>query len=196
MRQITTNVYQFEELSNEAKQKAIEWYRSTSSSESSASEFVIDDAKDIAKLFGLTIDKVYFTGFSNQGDGACFEGSYSYKADARKSVKEYAPNDARLNYIAGRLQDLQAAYGDNLSAKCTHRGHYYHSGCMHVEVGQGYQDYAGEHAEDELTEILRLYADWIYEQLEKAYEYENLDDTIAENIVANEYEFTEDGKRI
>jgi hypothetical protein len=35
---------------------------------------------------------------------------------------------------------------------------------------------------------------WIYRQLEAAYEDYHADDNVAENIIANAYEFTADGK--
>ena len=35
---------------------------------------------------------------------------------------------------------------------------------------------------------------WIYRALEKEYEYQNADEQIGENIIANVYDFTEDGE--
>ena len=49
--------------------------------------------------------------------------------------------------------------------------------------------------EDEITECLRDFANWIYKQLERDYDYQNSDDAVAETIEANDYEFTEDGER-
>ena len=51
-------------------------------------------------------------------------------------------------------------------------------------------------AEDTVTQCLRDFADWIYSQLEKAYDWENSDEQIAETILCNEYEFTEDGDKV
>lgn len=50
---------------------------------------------------------------------------------------------------------------------------------------------------DELSDKAkaRTFADWIYRQLESEYEHVNSDESVAETIRANEYEFTADGKR-
>jgi hypothetical protein len=69
-----TTVYQFDELSDEAKEKAREWYRQGNVTTRFWSECTIDDAKEIGKLLGMDIDNIYFSGFWSQGDGACFEG--------------------------------------------------------------------------------------------------------------------------
>ena len=50
-------------------------------------------------------------------------------------------------------------------------------------------------AEKELTRLMRASADWIYGQLQREYEYQNEDETIDENIRANEYTFLENGER-
>jgi hypothetical protein len=36
--------------------------------------------------------------------------------------------------------------------------------------------------------------DWLYLTLEKEYEYLTSEETIKESLIANEYDFTEDGK--
>lgn len=184
--------YKFEQLSDTAKQKAIEWYREALG-DNNYSESVIDDSKSIALLFGLEIDNVYYSGFSSQGDGACFEGSYRYQKGALKAVKEYAPQDVILHNIVKGLQDTQSKAFYKLAATCKHSGHYYHSGCMSVDVyhlDDEYRDIGD--AEDNITESLRAFADWIYKQLEQAYDYENSEENITETIIANEYEFNVD----
>jgi hypothetical protein len=50
-------------------------------------------------------------------------------------------------------------------------------------------------ATNDFIEAARDFMDWIYRQLEAAYEFEQKDETVAENIRANEYEFTAEGKR-
>ncbi len=48
---------------------------------------------------------------------------------------------------------------------------------------------------DAIDRALRDFADWIYSQLEKEYEYQMSNECVDENIRANEYEFTEEGMR-
>ncbi len=50
-------------------------------------------------------------------------------------------------------------------------------------------------AEDIVTEALRDLARWLYRQLEREYEYLTSDEAVDEAIAANEYTFTEAGRR-
>ena len=207
---IETLVYSFDELSEDAKKKAIEWYRENGLSDWFFAEYIFEEAADIADLFGLDIRQtrktlkdgstrydptIYYSGFWSQGDGACFEGQYRYKKGALKAVRAYAPNNPELHRIVKELQDIQKWHFYKLGAVCKHRGHYSHSGCMRVEVFHTEDNYKDiGNAEDDITQALRDFADWIYQRLEKEWEYQNSEDVIIENIRINEYQFTEDGK--
>ncbi|TCM85449.1 hypothetical protein EV216_10723 [Rhodovulum steppense] len=50
---------------------------------------------------------IWFSGFWNQGDGACFEGYWSHAKGAAARGRDCAPMDAMLHGIADRLQALQ-----------------------------------------------------------------------------------------
>jgi hypothetical protein len=50
-------------------------------------------------------------------------------------------------------------------------------------------------ADDAVTEALRDLASWLYRQLEREYEYQTSDAVIDEAIGANDYSFTESGRR-
>ena len=209
----TRTLYKFDELSPEAQQHALE-NQSRFESEDFDPEFVYDDAATIAELFGLDIRQtrkirndgshfydptiyptIYYSGFCYQGDGACFEGTYSYKAGALKAVKDYAGQDERLHRIVKALQDIQRKNFYQLTAKCKHSGHYYHSGCMSVDVERSDDKEMTADAEETVEECLRDFADWIYEQLENEYDYRTGEESCREEIEANDYEFTEKGGR-
>ena len=202
----TYPVYKFNELSETAKDKV----RSSFGNDCDY-EFVLDDAATIADLFGLDIrmtrktlkdnshrydPTVYWSGFWSQGDGACFEGAYKYKAGSVKAVKEYC-GDKEIHRIVETLAEVQRKFFYHLTANCKHRGHYYHSGCMEVEVddyeGRDFDRSVWAEAEDEVTQLLRDFADWIYKRLEDEYEYQTSEEAVAESMEANEYEFYEDG---
>lgn len=208
MRTVTKSVYQFDELSDAAKETAREWFR-TASADDEFWEATYADADSIAKLMGIEIDQkpvqtmggttryepaIFFTGFSSQGDGACFEGRYSYAKGGAAKVRAHAPVDEKLHSIADGLQAVQKAHGYKLYAKVKQSGHYSHSGCTDIEVMKG-DDYAPDAAEAEVKRLLRAFMDWIYRQLETEYEYQNEDEQVDENIRANEYEFEADGRR-
>ena len=202
----TRTLYKFDELPPVAQQHALE-NQARFESEYFDPEFVYDDAATIADLFGLDIRQtrktrmngdihyeptIYYSGFWSQGDGACFEGSYSYKAGALKAVKEYASEDKELHRIVKTLQGIQKKNFYQLTAKCD-TGYYYHSGCMSVDVERQDEKEMTADAEEGVKEFLRDFADWIYKQLKNEYDYRTSEEGCREAIGANDYEFTEKG---
>lgn len=188
----TRTLYTFDELSDDAKEHALDKLRDLNVSHEWW-EFTYDDAVRCAALIGIEIDRIYFTGFSSQGDGACFEGSYSYAKGGLAAIKEHAPQDAELHRIAQALQDIQRAAFYRLTASVKQRGHYYHSLCTEIDVVNG----SGETTcaqYDAIKDTLRAYMEWVYARLESEYEYLTSDEQVKECIEANEYEFTENGE--
>lgn len=191
MKTIIKNVYSFDELNEAAKQKAIEAWREPYDD---WSEYIIDDAKEIAEKFGLSIDKIYWSGFWSQGDGACFEGEYKYKKGGLKAIKEYAPNDHGLHVIVRLLQEIQRKNFYRLQATVQYRGRYYHSNCMDISVDR--EDIAPTDTTiDDITDLLRDFADWIYSRLYDEYYYITADEQVIESIKANEAKFYENGEQ-
>lgn len=191
---IERKLFTFDELSDEAKETAIERYRENNL-DYEWYDAVYDDAITIGKLIGIKIDRIYFSGFWSQGDGACFEGEYFYSAGSVKEIKAYAPIDTELHRIAKELQDIQKPAFYHLYAYVKHRGHYYHENCTEIDVRNDAQKFTDDQ-EQRLKDCLRDFMRWIYRQLEKEYEYLTSEEAIKETIEANEYEFTENGKLI
>lgn len=199
----TRELYKFEELDDDAKETAREWWRrcENESVDNFFAECVIEDAERVAEILGVSFNRrrggrssspaVYWSGFWSQGNGACFEGAYTYQSGASKMIREYAPKDAELHWIADELAKVQKRYFYALSATCEHSGHYYHSGCMSVCVRDDRDGWRGVPDDDEETirQLLRDFADWIYRQLERAYEFTMSDENVDESMIANEYEF-------
>jgi hypothetical protein len=99
-----------------------------------------------------------------------------------------------------------------MAAKIRHRGHYYHPGCVEIETewhneddlyGDAvYESPAWNAVNNKLREAREAFEEaardamrWIYRQLEAQYDWLNADEQVDETIRANEYLFTEDGKR-
>lgn len=195
MKTININIYQFSELSEDAKQVAIEDWRNVLTDEDSYFyEYVYEDAKTIANIIGIDIDKIYYSGFYSQGDGACFVGSYCYAKGSVGKVRDYAPEDVELHYITDRLYEVQKRNFYGLEANVKHVGRYYHEHCTRITVehNTGHRD-VSEDTEEAISECLRDFMRWIYKQLENAYEYSISDEAIIESIENNEIEFTEEG---
>ena len=206
-RVIEKTLYKFDELSDDAKEKAREWWRQCEAQDSGSDLIDRDDFEQVAKILGIEFDSrrvplmngktrsepmIWFSGFSSQGDGACFDGRYSYAKGAAKTIRDYAPNDSELHRIADELQAIQRKSFYRIEARTKQNGYYRHSGCMSVDVYVNGDD-APRAIEEEIRDLLRSFADWIYRQLESEYEYRMSDENVDESIRINEYEFREDG---
>jgi hypothetical protein len=203
---IETMVYTIDELITEFGQdskpvkKAMEWGSQVASEWWDGRE-MYDDAKAIAKILGITVERFYYSGFCSQGDGACFEGTYDYAKGSKAAIRAYAGQDKELHRIADELQALQKQYFYRLGAHVKHSGHYYHEMCTRITVTHTEEyyegDWAADHADDEdaLKELLRDFMRWFYKQLEEDYWYAVSEESVLDNLRANEYTFTEDGER-
>lgn len=219
-RTIETPVYKFDQLSEEAKASALDKNRDWNVGHNWW-EHVYEDAIKIAGCLGIVIDtrkgggrdpSIYFSGFSSQGDGASFEGSYSYQKGCANLLKMEAPeyyrdkelgawvkveNNAELHRICKALIAVQKKHFYQLQAQVSAYGHYNHSGCTRIEVTHAEDKYRdiGE-AEEEVAQLLRDFMDWIYSSLEKSYNWLTSNEAVAESLQANEVEFDVEGNRV
>lgn len=191
IRTITT--YNFDELSEAAKQKALEKLADINTDFDDWHNFIFEDAKMIADRIGIDITNIYFSGFSSQGDGACFEGSYKYRQNSAALVKEYAPQDTELHRIASELAEIQRRNFYKIKATVKHSGRYYHSLCTYIDVFTSENAAAQVKDSGEICELLRAFMQWIYGQLEKEFNYRQSKEAIIATIRANNYEFKENG---
>jgi hypothetical protein len=209
---LTKTVYYFDELSDRAKERARDWYREASVYD--FSEFgaasVIEDAVRMAGILGITIathpvkllngttrqEPTVYWELHVQGAGACFVGTYDYAKGAHRAIRREAPEDTDLHTIADRLLAVQRVYAYSLSASITHRGGgaHEHATDITIDRGRGPNEISGEHY-TELQGALRAFMRWIYRQLDREYDYQSSDEVIDENIIGNEYEFDEEGRR-
>jgi hypothetical protein len=208
-RTIEKTVFAFDELSDRAKESAREWYRE-GNLDYEWWDCVYEDAAQCGKILGIDLmtrtaklmgggtrmePNIYFSGFCSQGDGACFQGSYSYAKGATKAIREYAPDDKDLHAIADGLQEMQRKAFYRIEAQVKHRGHYYHEMCTEIDVTDSRTgNYVGGDTEDACVELLRDFMRWIYKRLESEHDYLQSNESVDESIRANEYEFDEDGK--
>lgn len=206
MRTKEITLYQIDELSDAARGRARAWYRE-GAFDFAWYDYIFEDAVTVAGLLGIAIDgraflscggkvieepAISFSGFSAQGDGAQFAGSWRYKRGWRKALTEHAPQDGELFRIGRALQDAARATFYTASANTLEDGRAMHSRRMLVRV---YSE-RGADPEEAISQALRDFANWIYRRLESEYEYLNSDEAVDESIRANEYEFTEDGGRL
>lgn len=203
---ITKTYYKFSELSEQAQAKAIE--KEQEYQGVTWSDYALDhDCFHAAgKILGIDIDNIYFSGFWSQGDGACFEGSYQYKADMPKKIREEFPTATDLHEIADTLEEAQRVLGDTSSANAYAEDRY-----MRTRVGVeaadmweedlqdcGVDPAQADDAVDSVRQALQDFAHWIYKSLEEDYEYATSEENARERLEDCEeiYEYDEDGSLI
>ena len=208
---IETTVYEIEELSAEARDKARNWYRDTGLHDDWY-DCVYEDFETICGILGVTLGTspvrlygggvrqkphVFFQAFHSQGDGASFEGSWSHARGSVRAIRAHAPRDEELHRIADVLQDVQRRNFYQLQARIRQNGRYCHENTMTIEVerdspfGQPMTD----DAEAAVVEALRDLARWLYRQLECEYTHITSDEAVDETIAINMLTFTAEGER-
>lgn len=174
--------------------KHIDWWDSTYS-----------DFKERMRGIGVEVDRMYFSGFCSQGDGACFEGSVS---DWDLFLRSLGYTDKVL---------IQHAM-DHFSFSVKHSGHYYHENCtsfyadLCTPASAADEDFAERYGpypwdaddvrtkawlallnqydstklEDEFEEAFKDHMRTLYRDLEKEYDYLTSDEAVWESLEANE----------
>ncbi len=210
-RTVETVVYELEELPDTAKEQARAWYRGTCL-EHEWYDAVFEDFETICRILGVTLrtssvrlmgggtrekPHLWFRGFSSQGDGASFEGTFSHAKGAARAIRAHAPKDEELHRIADELQATQKRNFWQLNTVIRTRGSYCHEHSMAIEVERDSPTWQPmtDGAEDTVIEALRDLARWLYRQLEREYEDLTSDTAVDEAIEVNEYTFTAEGRR-
>lgn len=188
----------FDELNEDSKEKARNWFRDMDGMEFDDihGQFIVDDAKECLAMLGIDVESVYYSGFGNQGDGACFEGSYSYRKGWKKELINHIGGDdlKELERIGNELQAIQSRAFYKLRASITHKGRYYHEQSFGIDADTCDESrYASDEEEEGIADLLSECMQWIYGKLENEFEYRTSDEAVYENIIANGYNFDENG---
>jgi len=179
-------VYDIEELTGKARERALDWLREGLDYE--WWDCIYDDAKEAGKCLGIRIDNIYFSGFYQQGSGCCFSGHYSYRKGWKKALKGYAPNDKELLEIGQALQDIQRPAFYELGGDIKGSDRYWRT-----RIDLRWQYSAHEQA---INDVLSNFADWIYNKLRREYDWLSSKDQLIETAEANGYLFDESGRII
>lgn len=198
--------FTFDELSDSAKQTALDAERY---SEGYLSHEwwgdVYEDAVNMAAILGIEISTtrhtphgcrpyystdINFYGFGSQGDGACFEGNYTFKPDAVEKITNAAPQDKELLRIATSLGMLSITQrllgGEPIKCRITTGGRYSHSGTMQLAY-DGDPDYLDD-IEKDLLQLMRDFADWIYKRLDEEHDHLMSDDVVADGLADSTFD--------
>lgn len=208
---IETLVYRLAELDEPARERARDWYR-VNAVDDDWYDFQFDDFTQISEILGLSLatrsvrligggsraePKIYFSGFSSQGDGACFEGDYRFARATLRRILAYAPKAVELHGIANRLVEAQRRNFYQLTASIRHTGRYCHEYSMQIAVRRHSPTGQDVSLADEeiVIDALRDLARWLYRRLEAEHDYLTADAQVDEAIHANDFSFTEYGRR-
>jgi len=166
---------------------------------------VYDCFKADMDAIGIEVDKMYFSGFCSQGDGACFEGR----------VNDWDLFLRSLGYTDTAL--IQHAM-DSFYFRVKHSGHYYHENCTQftadlcVPDSADDKDFAERYGpypwdadcvrtaawmallnqydstklEDEFEEEFKRHMRALYSQLEAEYDHLTTDEAILDSLEAND----------
>lgn len=136
-------------------------------------EFTISAFKDDMESMGIYVDKVLYTGFCSQGDGACFNGLVMDWEKFIPSVLGENKSDPGLTQLVAAARD------DGWAFSVSHKGHYYHEYCTDFEVdlssfggwaSSSASDYVlHNYLEEKFTEFFREQMRKVYRQLEADY---------------------------
>ena len=185
-----TILYKFDELSTESKEKAITSFQEDDSYlDYDWYQYTINDFKTILELIGYYNIECYFSGFWSKGDGACFSARFSRNKQCLEKVKSYCPKEQEILNIVEKIQSEIPLHEEY---EIKHSGHYYHEYCTNVYyLGDNEK---AEQLDERFLELSRQLMRILYKKLNDEYDYLNSSEAITEFIIANDYEFTEDGK--
>ena len=160
------SVFYFDALSKEAREKARDWYREGKDDPMLGSH--------LCNLIGEELD----------------ERGYTYGGNAEKDI------DVRysLSYCQGDgLSFVAEVSKDGKTYKITQSGSYSHEMTMNaVEVLEDGEEEDAPQVLEEMREVAKKIRDAGYAEIE----YQNSTEYVDEAINANEYTFTDDGKRL
>ena len=166
---------------------------------------VYDSFKERMEDIGIRVERMYFSGFWSQGDGACFEGWVDDWGLFLKSL--------------GITNDVLMEFANNHWAfSVKHSGHYYHENCVSFSIDTPNPDGDGEDdgwfieryspyevddfrsvawlavlkefdfssMEETFRDAFKDHMRQLYKDLEAEYDYLTSDEAVWESIVANE----------
>lgn len=208
MKTIKLKLYELDELSEQARQKALESFADFNINDD-WHRFNLENFSELGKLLGLTIPvkDIYFRGFYSHGDGSGFNAEVDLpdlcKAIEAANWKAEYPNtglELALPPVHSRVLKLIAENKIDVTASIEKpRGYYGVSAEITDDLPQRRPRYS--HIENELDKLetwLQEFGEqlnrFLFKSLEQEYDYLTSEEAIVESIKTNEYLFTADGK--
>ena len=207
MRTIEVKLYKYNELPTaKAKAKALDWMREGEQRMWTAEwEFAETAARKLGIVFATTEIKlmngktrtesdIRYSGFYAQGSGLSFAGRYQHEPESLFKIMTEFPQDDVLQGIARHLAELQAANSNNIVARISQNDRYFTTYAAVYDAVTG-NEFDNPEIDKAVQDLMRSFADWIYDGIREDYEYRLEDGNLEDSLMANEYEFHEDGRR-
>lgn len=187
MRILETPVFHFNELSDEAKQKALDNLRDINTAFDQWHEYILDAWKEKLTAKGFLNAEISYTGFWSQGDGASFTADIDF---SNPEINAYVP-------------ELFKPHAKDMTGSIYRTSRQYsHPNTVGIDIDVDANEATPDEqkAYDKLETDVLAYArelmKELYKELADAYDAEQSDEAVTDTIEANEYEFTADGKQI
>jgi hypothetical protein len=215
---ITSDAYSFNELSDAAKERARDWYRECIDDNDFSCE--LDEFASICDILGIDLKthevalmsgktrsdpNIWYSIGGCQGDGACFEGTYSHNGDSCAKIRELNNDEkwepVRIADELNRIQSARILLGKSTweadIVKADH--HYCHENTLSIDITEIAEDDDDEplvHPDvDAIETLLKDLCRYLYRQLCDQRDYLYSDEAVDESILANDYKFEKDGRR-
>ena len=217
---IEVEVFKYAELSDSAKQKARDWYIEGMNYEwwDSVYEMAIEDGKEK----GFYIDKINFSGFWSQGDGASWSGF----VDVRQWLEENCADSIGVSAWCQLIQEDSVTKNIQVTAN---NAHYCHESTMSFVDVEDNCEFTDDEAMqlpsifkgmsiatvfdlivndptcpyknvDDITTAIAIsakdYAKDIYIRLREEYEYLCSEEMMLDHFDCNDYFFDSDGRLV
>lgn len=209
MQEVIIKLCRVTELNEKAKEQAIEAFRDLNVN-SGWWQYTYEDFKEICATIGIEVDTedIYFSGFYSQGDGCKFFATINVaklvKAIQEEAWKTYAPKEelqlSPVNINSRILKLFEKEMIDNPKIVYTVKGYG-----VAIDQPCDFQrnrktnfaniDWRLDDLTEQLMEVAKTLNNFLYRRLENEYEYLSSDEGVLETIKANDYVFTEDGKK-
>ena len=177
-------VFDFDELSPEIKEKAIENLRDVNVDDEYWSECTLDDWKERLEARGYKNPDISYSGFCCQGDGASFTCD---SVDLPKWLKATC-NKGRFAPVMKWIKKNEVYFTARVERDDRRYSHEY---TVSAEVDFDFDDYPALVYElrDAITEDVRDLSRQIYKDLERDYDSLISDEAVIDTIEANEWTF-------
>jgi len=191
MRTIRTKVYKFDELSEQAKQTAIEEVRNEYYKYNDFANWVVDDCalfepkeKELVELFG---EDYNFPLIKNTRESIYFDTERNRFLDCEKAMQ--ITNKKQFLLWLGLTEDI--INGDDFSFNIFTPNYRNADTTIDFDGFDSKFDEAISNAQDKFNDLIGD----ILERIEADIDYRFTDEAIIEDIEANEYEFLSNGKK-